>query len=78
MIAANHGRATQKVAEYLTSEVLLRALFQKVGVQSEQSLPTTFQILFSVETHDFDIAESDAEPILWRGFELNASTVDKL
>jgi len=72
-ISANHGRAAQKASEFLTSEIRLRQFFQRLSINREEELPKSFQILFKVETHDFDVAEGDAQPILCRGLETESA-----
>jgi hypothetical protein len=68
ILGANHGRAAQKVARYLTSKKSLRELMEKLEAPPGLPLPKSFQIVFRVEIHDFDVAEGEAEPIIWRGF----------
>jgi hypothetical protein len=54
MIAANHGRAAEKVADFLTSETSLKKLYDKYELTREESLPQSFQVLFGVDIFDFD------------------------
>ena len=58
-IAANHGRAIEKVSEYLTSENTLGQLYKRLSLSG--TLPSRFQLLFRVQTVDFELAAGDAE-----------------
>lgn len=53
LISANKGRAIQRIAESLTTESELKAMFQREPFASwEQALPPSFQLLFGVEILD--------------------------
>jgi hypothetical protein len=54
MIGANHGRAAEKVAEFVTDEDQLNRFYSECGIDASRVLPETFQILFSVDILDFD------------------------
>jgi hypothetical protein len=66
IIAANHGRAAQRVAEFLTTEASVTKMFESFSLDLQKRLPDFFQILFEVPTLNFDLA-GDAKPIIRRG-----------
>jgi hypothetical protein len=66
VIGANHGRAAEIVAHYLTSEKSLDSLYDLMGVQGTDRLPSQFQVLFRVGVVDFDTLLGEAEPIAHR------------
>jgi hypothetical protein len=53
-IGANHGRAAEKVAEFLMDEKQLKGFYDTHGIDKSKPLPATFQILFGVKILDFD------------------------
>jgi hypothetical protein len=67
IIAANHGRAAAKIAELLTSDTSVSNLFKTIGVERQKAMPDSFQILFKVQTKDFDLAGGEPEVVLCRG-----------
>jgi hypothetical protein len=62
IIGGNHGRAVEKVAEYLTTEQTLDGLYRWLGLSPEAELPSQFQLLFRIQTVDFELAPAEAEP----------------
>jgi hypothetical protein len=55
MIAANHGRAIEGAASYLTSEGEVSRLLSMMKVDRQRSpLPDRFQVLLAVEMIDID------------------------
>jgi hypothetical protein len=67
MIAANHGRAIEKIAEYITSDADLEQLWVMLGPQ-RSSWPSRFQALFEVEvTRERQVVDyQKARPLLCR------------
>jgi hypothetical protein len=67
MIAANHGRAIEKIAEYITADGDLEQLWEMMG-QQRSSWPSRFQALFEVEvTRERQVVDyQKAKPLLFR------------
>ena len=68
-IAANHGRAAEKVAEFLTTEESLKELYATHGLDRERDLPSSFQIVFKVDLYEYDepVRVSIGPSSLWPG-----------
>src|SRR5882724_1028658 len=54
LIAANHGRAMEGAAQYVTREDKLSGLLRILGAAEDAALPTHFQVLLKVDMIDFD------------------------
>jgi hypothetical protein len=54
LIAANHGRAAEKVAEFLTDDESLAEFYATCGISTDKVLPDRFQILFEVGIQDIE------------------------
>lgn len=54
MIAANHGRAIEGAAHTLTLDDTVQADLAALGLPADAPLPSTFQLLYRVETVDID------------------------
>ena len=54
LIGANHGRAAEKVAEFITDDARLGYFYREHGIAPDCALPEVFQILFRVDILDFD------------------------
>lgn len=67
MIGANHGRAAEKVAEFVNADEQLKALYAEIpDLNPHEALPEQFQILFRVKVLAFDNPR-DVQPVLWWG-----------
>jgi hypothetical protein len=70
MIGANHGRASEKVAEFVTRDERLSAAFSRIDeIKRNAPLPRKFQILFRVKILPFDNPR-EIHPVLWWGEQL--------
>ncbi len=76
MIVGNHGRAIEKVTEYVTSEPNLHALWHE-RMNGRSSWPTTFQVLFEVgvEPSTDEMVYQEAKPIAFRAYDENMRPV---
>ena len=54
LIAANHGRAMEGAAQYVTREDKLSGLLRILGAAEDAALPAHFQVLLKVDMIDFD------------------------
>lgn len=68
MIAANHGRAIQKVAQYITSEKHVAQLYRQWIERDHGEWPAWLQVLFQVEIRNRDMVFQDATPIAVRAY----------
>jgi hypothetical protein len=68
MIAANHGRAAQGVVEFLVNQVKLQTLFERMQIQPNNPLPSSFQIVFQVSVSKLngEGAPETVTPVEWR------------
>jgi hypothetical protein len=68
MIAANHGRAAQGVMEFLVNQVKLQTLFERMQIQPNDKLPSSFQIVFQVSVSKLngEGAPETVTPVEWR------------
>lgn len=63
MIAANHGRGIEKVAETLTLPNAIDRLYSQLQLDRTQPLPDRFQLLFRIQTLDHELAPGEPELI---------------
>jgi hypothetical protein len=69
LIAANDGRAIERVAAYITNERKLVELYSlRDYFRAEGPLPQKFQIIFRVGIAHFEMVFDDAEPVACRAY----------
>jgi hypothetical protein len=61
MIAANHGRAIEKLAESLTTPNALHQIYSRLPFDRSAPLPTYFQLLFRIQMIDYELAPGEPE-----------------
>jgi hypothetical protein len=67
LIAANHGRAIEKVAEFLTATPnSLDELYTRLNFQSRKPLPNRFQLLFRLQSLDHELVAGKPELVDFR------------
>jgi hypothetical protein len=66
LIAANHGRAMEGAAQYVTREDKLSGLLRILGATEDAALPTHFQVLLKVGMIDFEEEVMDVEYVAHR------------
>jgi hypothetical protein len=63
LIAANHGRAIEKVAEFLTNPDNLKQLYRDLRLDPGEPLPLTFQWLFRLKLLNHELIVGEPELI---------------
>ena len=66
VIAANHERAVEGAGEYLTDDNNIRQMVSFMGLETQEQLPSHFQVILRIEMIDIDEEVIQVEPVLHR------------
>ena len=68
VISANHGRAIERVSQFLMDKDSMSALFKSRMSPEDEAWPQCFQVVFEIEVHQYDQVYQEAVPIAFRAY----------